>query len=51
MISGEPVRVKAVPCEVFSRVVGYYTPVRDWNVGKQEEFSLRENVDVSSMLE
>ncbi|SMB96420.1 ribonucleoside-triphosphate reductase class III catalytic subunit [Thermanaeromonas toyohensis ToBE] len=26
------------PCEVFSRVVGYYRPVSRWNAGKQEEF-------------
>ena len=27
-----------LPCEVYSRVVGYYRPVADWNVGKQAEF-------------
>lgn len=26
------------PTEVYSRVVGYFRPVRDWNKGKQEEF-------------
>ncbi len=30
------------PCgkrtEVFSRIVGYYRPVKNWNLGKQEEF-------------
>jgi ribonucleoside-triphosphate reductase len=25
-------------CEVFSRVVGYFRPVNQWNKGKQEEF-------------
>lgn len=40
-------QVRAVKCEVYSRVVGYYRPVQDWNRGKQEEFSLRANVDVS----
>lgn len=29
------------PCEVFSRVVGYLRPVKQWNKGKQEEFKLR----------
>ena len=24
--------------EVYSRVVGYYRPVQEWNVGKQAEF-------------
>jgi Anaerobic ribonucleoside-triphosphate reductase len=28
-------------CEVYSRVVGYYRPVTDWNVGKREEFNDR----------
>ncbi len=37
-------KVKAVKTEVYSRVVGYYRPVQDWNRGKQEEFSLREYV-------
>jgi ribonucleoside-triphosphate reductase len=27
--------------EVYSRVVGYFRPVRQWNKGKQEEFSER----------
>lgn len=27
--------------EIFSRVVGYYRPVRRWNDGKQEEFKYR----------
>lgn len=26
------------PCEVFSRVVGYLRPVKQWNDGKQAEF-------------
>ncbi len=29
------------PCEVYSRVVGYLRPVRQWNKGKQEEFKDR----------
>ena len=28
-------------CEVYSRVVGYLRPVRQWNKGKQEEFEMR----------
>jgi len=27
--------------EVYSRVVGYYRPVQNWNKGKQEEFKER----------
>lgn len=28
-------------CNVYSRIVGYYRPVSNWNKGKQEEFSKR----------
>lgn len=28
-------------CEVYSRIVGYFRPVKNWNIGKQEEFKFR----------
>lgn len=28
-------------CEVYSRIVGYFRPVQNWNVGKKEEFGQR----------
>ncbi len=28
-------------CEIYSRVVGYYSPLQAWNPGKQEEFGER----------
>lgn len=31
------VRAKVMPCEVYSRVVGYYRPVSNWNIGKRQE--------------
>jgi len=34
------------PCEVYSRVVGYYRPVQQWNLGKQEEFKEREEYKI-----
>lgn len=33
------------PAEVYSRVVGYYRPIRNWHVGKQEEFKDRLEYD------
>jgi len=30
-----------VPVEVYSRVVGYFRPVNQWNNGKREEFNNR----------
>lgn len=32
-------------CEVYSRVVGYYRPVVQWNAGKQEEWKFRAKFD------
>ena len=32
---------RRVPCEVYSRVVGYLRPVETWNPGKQQEFEDR----------
>jgi len=33
--------MKKVPCEVYSRVVGYLRPVAAWNIGKKQEFEDR----------
>ena len=33
--------VRGSDCEVYSRVVGYLRPVKQWNKGKQEEFKDR----------
>ncbi len=32
--------------EVYSRVVGYFRPVQQWNKGKQEEFKDRREFEV-----
>jgi len=37
---GKP-EVLKIPCEVYSRVVGYLRPVNDWNEAKQQEFADR----------
>ena len=29
------------PCQIYSRVVGYYQSTQQWNKGKQEEFKDR----------
>ena len=42
---------KKVPVEVYSRVVGYFRPVNQWNKGKQEEFNQRKEFSVSSIEE
>jgi len=33
--------VKRQRCEVYSRVVGFIRPIRQWNKGKQSEFADR----------
>lgn len=33
--------VLRIPVEVYSRVVGYFRPVNQWNKGKKEEFGDR----------
>jgi len=43
------VRVKGIPCEVYSRVVGYYRPVQSWNVGKRQEFKERKTITTGSL--
>jgi anaerobic ribonucleoside-triphosphate reductase len=34
-----------VPCEVYSRIVGYLRPTQNWNAAKQQEFRDRETFD------
>jgi len=36
---------KRVPCEIYSRVVGYIRPINQWNDSKKEEFDEREVFD------
>jgi hypothetical protein len=43
-------REKKVPVEVYSRVVGYFRPVNQWNKGKQEEFYDRNEFSQKEMI-
>ena len=36
------------PCEVWSRITGYYRPVQNWNDGKVQEFKDRREYDVAN---
>lgn len=42
--------MKKIRCEVFSRVVGYYRPVQNWNTGKQQEFIERVTFSVDASM-
>ena len=36
--------------EVYSRVVGYYRPVQNWNKGKKEEFEARKTFKLNDKV-
>ncbi len=40
-LENELKNVRGAECEIYSRIVGYFRPVKQWNNGKQEEFSQR----------
>ena len=42
---------KKGPVEVYSRVVGYFRPVNQWNKGKREEFGERKEYTLKGMEE
>ncbi|NOQ22040.1 MAG: hypothetical protein GQ565_05240 [Candidatus Aegiribacteria sp.] len=44
-------RIRAVKTEVYSRIVGYYRPVQNWNKGKREEFSQRKYISLKTAVE
>ncbi|MDR2446919.1 MAG: hypothetical protein LBD58_06460 [Treponema sp.] len=39
--------VQGGPAEVYSRIVGYYRSVRNWNKGKKEEYGERKLFEIS----
>jgi len=38
--------LKKIRCEIYSRVVGYFRPINQWNKGKKEEYSNRKTIDI-----
>lgn len=36
-------------CEIYSRIVGYIRPVKQWNKGKKAEFKMRKTFDIKSV--
>ena len=42
---------KRIPCEVYSRIVGYLRPVQNWNKGKRQEFNDRQTYRVEMTSE
>lgn len=37
-----------LPCEIYSRPCGYFSPVSLWNKGKKQEFQDRKNYEVEA---
>jgi len=42
-------KIKKVPCETYSRVVGYYQRIDGFNKGKKEEFKDRVTADMKKL--
>ncbi|MCQ2914911.1 MAG: anaerobic ribonucleoside-triphosphate reductase [Alphaproteobacteria bacterium] len=38
------------PCEVWTRVMGYFRPVSEWNIGKKSEFAQRQYFNESKAV-
>jgi hypothetical protein len=45
-LKGQLARAEGTPTEVYSRIVGYYRSVRNWNAGKREEYDQRRVFDM-----
>ena len=45
-IDATPTGETRVPCEVYSRIVGYIRPTSAWNAGKQQEMAERRTFEV-----
>ena len=39
-----------IPCEVYSRIVGYLRPLQNWHDAKQLEFSERVEYNVDDLV-
>ena len=51
-INGEVYKCPECGCEteVYSRITGYYRPVKNWNDGKSKEFEMRKEYDMGKAL-
>lgn len=41
--------MKKIPCEVYTRVVGYFRPASQWNKGKKSELSDRKEFSIKKI--
>lgn len=47
-LKAELATAQGTPTEVYSRIVGYYRSVRNWNAGKRDEFNHRATFQMPS---
>jgi len=38
-----------IPCEIWSRAVGYFRPTSEWNPGKKSEFKDRKMISIKKV--
>ena len=38
-----------IPCEIYTRAVGYFRPIKQMNIGKQAEIKDRKMLDLSKI--
>lgn len=43
--------IEGTPCEVYTRIVGYYRSVRNWNPGKKAEYPERVMFEIGDLPE
>jgi anaerobic ribonucleoside-triphosphate reductase len=42
-----PIKIQRQECIVYSRVVGWMTPVQNWNKGKKAEWEMRKTFELN----
>lgn len=50
-LEAELEEVEGTPTEIYTRIVGYYRSLKNWNRGKREEYDHRRTFDVATSLE
>jgi len=43
-------QVQGSPCEVYTRIVGYYRAVKNWNEGQAAQRKVRVNYDLKESI-
>jgi anaerobic ribonucleoside-triphosphate reductase len=51
LMNNNNINTVKIPCEIYSRVSGYYRPVKQFNRGKQEEFRMRREFKLDPLPE